>query len=418
MSAEADCSLSWEVSALLSLHSTRYLHSSSDFRVELLPLPICHDVVTQKCYTESRSCCSQFQQQFEQFLKPFLLPELELKLEVDGGPHKSQSLAVFLPDYKEGDTCFGQQIMPKTIRKGPEELGKLFRFKNIANLSTARCYYVDHYSTDPSIHDMMSTSVTLEELIPLWIEAIEHYNNRKTKYTVFKKGLFIGFLSRDCFLKSKFGDKLFSEICRIVQELLDYLKRFERPQEVNEDIVEWDSLCKRNPIIGGVGALGANLSIKSGFAISFLRDELLWSSAVNLMTRRSIGVSLWISFKLTDLKLDISEIKSMLTETKIVRLLRNLNEKKVPFSYFYQYPGTMVETACGNGSAHIVISTGSYIEEITFKRVFSIQGARKWMEFWKFQTPISSNSELATQYGVSCHVLQLIEKIMEKTYTH
>ena len=176
-------------------------------------------------------------------------------------------------------------------------------------------------------------------------------------------------------------------------------------QGISDDAIDWDCVLHdpSQHAISGFGSHGIQLYIKSGFTITLLHDELLWSSAVNLMTAHSRGCSLWISFQWLDAAkhFTLNQLQEMTTQHRVCQLLYDLVKGKVPLFYFYQGSGILVESPYGTGSVHIVISSGDYIEQLAFNRNFSTTGGLKCLWFWSQQYRQEFNSGSATRHNWS-----------------
>jgi hypothetical protein len=203
----------------------------------------------------------------------------------------------------------------------------------------------------------------------------------------------------------KMQENVVSEMMRIGYELKQYIIS---KNPIAKNAIDWDYVLKKQNSISGFGINGIQLYVKCGFTITLLHDELLWSNAVNLMTSHSKGCSLWISFDAIDAcqVFTIQEIAAMMENHSVLTLVKALVNSGIQLSYFYQAPGTMVESPFGNGSMHIVISHGDYIEQLAFNHLFSTEGAQRCFWFWKNQPIVEYNCGRASKYVIPCLKMQ------------
>lgn len=143
--------------------------------------------------------------------------------------------------------------------------------------------------------------------------------------------------------------------------------------------------------LDGFGISGLQVYIKSGDCITWLHDELLWCSALNYMLKESQGCALWIAVGLHDLKqhLPLDQVEQLLLSNKnkhnimeVGILLDTLLKSNVNIEYVFQYPGQLVASPPGNGSAHFVFSYGTLMTQIAWDYSFTIPGAVQCLSYW------------------------------------
>jgi len=176
-----------------------------------------------------------------------------------------------------------------------------------------------------------------------------------------------------------------------------------RPRSREEK--KWD----RNALpwnIGGFGSHASQLYIKSGLSVTKLHDEIGMSSAANYMFKRSSGVALWIGLNLVELNEHMSkeDIQDLMDSSDCADLLGRLYQlRKLPLSpplhvsFCWQTPGTIVYSPPSNGSAHIVVTVGSYVEQLAFNHSFTPNGIRQCLDFWQDSPSVEFNCGRATE---------------------
>lgn len=90
-------------------------------------------------------------------------------------------------------------------------------------------------------------------------------------------------------------------------------------------------------------------------------------SALNFMCTRSRGAALWIGLNLhtASVKLSKHELRRLINGTtfNLVDLLAQLRKLGLQPSMQLQLPGTCIYSPSGQGSAHIVITVGSWVSQ-------------------------------------------------------
>jgi hypothetical protein len=171
------------------------------------------------------------------------------------------------------------------------------------------------------------------------------------------------------------------------------------------------------PPLDGFGIEGAQLYFKHGLSVTWLHDEIMWCSALNYMTKESIGCALWIAVGLNDLKqtLSIMEIDELFQRKPILKvgtLLDTLIKSGAYIEFAFQKPGQMISSPPGNGAAHIVISEGPLLTQLAWNSTFTIPGLMDCLSFWgerdrSFGHISPSNGSMATQVVVPLFTMEL-----------
>ena len=144
--------------------------------------------------------------------------------------------------------------------------------------------------------------------------------------------------------------------------------------------------------LDGFGISGLQVYIKSGECITWLHDELLWCAALNYMLKESQGCALWIAVGMHELKqhMSLDEIEKLLLLSDLDKqnimevgtLLDTLIQSGTHIEYVFQYPGQLVASPPGNGSAHFVFSYGTLMTQVAWDYSFTIPGAVQCLSFW------------------------------------
>jgi hypothetical protein len=160
------------------------------------------------------------------------------------------------------------------------------------------------------------------------------------------------------------------------------------------------------PALDGFGILGLQLYFKNGYCIAWIHDELLWTSALNYMTKNSVGCALWIGIGLHDLKqkMHMMEIDDWFKRDqpdimKIGELLDALIASNTRVEYLYQHPGNMVSSPPGMGAAHLVITYGLFMTQLAWNFSFTLNDSITCLSFWGEQRTDRQFGHLYTNNG-------------------
>jgi hypothetical protein len=119
------------------------------------------------------------------------------------------------------------------------------------------------------------------------------------------------------------------------------------------------------------------------------------------MTVRSRGCALWIGLNMHKASAKWSKDKlRQLVDARTFNLsdmMHQLRKSGLQPSMQMQFPGTCIYSPQGRGSSHIVITLGSWVEQIAINDGMSPSGLVASMNFWDGVEPLLHNSALATR---------------------
>lgn len=119
------------------------------------------------------------------------------------------------------------------------------------------------------------------------------------------------------------------------------------------------------------------------------------------MSIRSRGAALWIGLNMhkASVKLSKDDLRRIINATSfnLSEFLAKLRKLGLSPSMQLQTPGTCIYSPNGTGSAHIVITIGSWVEQIAINYSISPGGLRRANAFWEHVDPLLHNSALATR---------------------
>jgi hypothetical protein len=119
------------------------------------------------------------------------------------------------------------------------------------------------------------------------------------------------------------------------------------------------------------------------------------------MSIRSRGAALWIGLNMhkASVKFSKDDLRRIINATSfnLSDFLSKLRKVGLSPSMQLQTPGTCVFSPNGTGSAHIVITIGSWVEQIAINYSISPGGLRRATAFWEHVDPLLHNSALATR---------------------
>jgi hypothetical protein len=154
-------------------------------------------------------------------------------------------------------------------------------------------------------------------------------------------------------------------------------------------------------VVPGFGCEGTQVFLKIGLCVTMLHDEIGWCSALNYMTVRSRGCALWIGLNMhkASVKWSKDRLRNMIHEKKfnLAHFMAEARKAGLQPSMQVQLPGTCIYSPSGRGSAHIVITMGSWVEQIAINHSLSARGLNEAMGFWEGVEPLLHNSALATR---------------------
>jgi hypothetical protein len=175
---------------------------------------------------------------------------------------------------------------------------------------------------------------------------------------------------------------------RQLQELGQLLQKFyqERVRRSASEIM-YDYIF--TPPIDGFGVKGLQIYFKRGFCITWIHDELLWSSALNFMMPNSVGAALWIGIGLHCLKqyLNMTQIDIWFARQnpdilEVGKLLDVLIATGIPIEYVWQHPGQLVASPPGGAAAHLVISYGVFATQLAWNFSCNLVDMTPCLSFW------------------------------------
>ena len=184
-------------------------------------------------------------------------------------------------------------------------------------------------------------------------------------------------------------------------------KKFLRPKDEHQvdDVLKF--------VIPGFGTRGTQLFLKIGLCVTILHDEIGWCSALNYMTVRSRGCALWIGLNMhkASAKWSKERLRSLINARtfSLTDFIHQLKRSGLQPSMQLQYPGTCIYSPQGRGSAHIVITIGSWVEQIAINDGLSPSGLVGAMHFWDGLEPLLHNSALATRPVIPLMWLQEVK---------
>lgn len=346
-----------------------------------------------------------------------------VELSFDSGNLSSSSLSISQPNFTDSSKPFGN-IIQENLQDAHDKNHwcQAIHMEELNCKSHEIIFKVK--KTNSSNPNSKSWSVKIHEaddlklLIETWNNGLyrtttttQQQQDEKEQDLKQKGNLFCGFMGPDMFRADTdegkiMQEKVVNEMNRIGNEVKEYLVW--KKSNASAAAIDWDQVLQKQNTISGFGTNGIQLYVKCGFTITLLHDELLWSNAVNVMTSHSKGCSLWISFDAIDAcqYFTIPQISEMMESHNVFTLVKALVNSGINLSYFYQTPGTMVESPVGNGSMHIVITHGDYIEQLAFNNLFSVEGGQRCLWFWKNQPIVEYNSARASRFVIPCLKMQ------------
>jgi hypothetical protein len=174
------------------------------------------------------------------------------------------------------------------------------------------------------------------------------------------------------------------------------------------------------PALDGFGVMGLQIYFKNGYCIAWIHDELLWSSALNYMSKNSVGCALWIGIGLHDLKqkMHMMEIDDWFKRDqpdlmKIGELLDALIASNTRVEYLFQRPGDMISSPPGMGAAHIVVTYGLFLTQLAWNFSLSLNDAITCLSFWgeertdrQFGHLYTDNGSMATRSTLPLYTME------------
>ncbi len=337
-------------------------------------------------------------------------------IEVSLENKKSSSLSISQPIYTETLQPFGK-IIRKTINSDDSE-----KWSEAIHMDQINCkqHSVTRKNSRRQKNNSQFWHLVINDLdkpqdvVDTWKICLDKLKNPDNQLEQGEEdsNIFLGFMGPDMYRSDTpkgllVQEKVLKEMIRIGVELKENISSSAGSTQ-DPNVLDWDNFIQKQNAISGFGTNGIQLYVKSGFTVTLLHDEILWSHAVNLMTRHSKGCSLWISFTVIDAcqVFTIEQISKMTENHNVYSLVQKLVKSEIKMSYCYQSPGTMIESPYGNGSMHLVISSADYIEQLAFNNLITTEGGSRCLWFWKNQPIEEANSGKATRYVLPCLKMQ------------
>jgi len=190
--------------------------------------------------------------------------------------------------------------------------------------------------------------------------------------------------------------KLHSRAERMARECVAHL---ESKLQMPADEVPVDDVF--GMVVPGFGCRGVQVFLKQGLCVTMLHDEIGWCSALNYMSIRSRGAALWLGLNMhkASVKLSKDDLRRLINATSfnLSDFLSKLRKLGLSPSMQLQTPGTCIYSPNGTGSAHIVLTVGSWVEQVAINYSLSPSGLRAANMFWEYVDPLLHNSALATR---------------------
>lgn len=163
-------------------------------------------------------------------------------------------------------------------------------------------------------------------------------------------------------------------------------------------------------VVPGFGCAGTQVFVKVGLCLTLLHDEIGWCSALNYMTTRSRGCALWIGLNMhkASVKWSKDRLRHLINAQtfNLSEFLAHMRKSGLQPSMQVQFPGTCIYSPQGSGAAHIVLTVGSWVEQVAINYSMAPKGLASAMHFWDGADTLLHNSALATRCVIPLMWLQ------------
>jgi hypothetical protein len=162
--------------------------------------------------------------------------------------------------------------------------------------------------------------------------------------------------------------------------------------------------------VEGFSPLYSQIYLKFGLCLTLLHDELSWSSAVNYMKEKSLGVAVWIAFNWFEAEekgFTRLDLRHMLERGDISEFLKELIRRGVNLQGVLQHPGQILYSPSSSGSVHLVITSGIYCEQVAWNSTFTTDGIRHSTAWFNQFPPVAFNCSLSNWFTLPLFYLQL-----------
>jgi hypothetical protein len=180
---------------------------------------------------------------------------------------------------------------------------------------------------------------------------------------------------------------------------------------ISSNDLEWNKLCKRWKKPDGFGASLSQMYVKVNCSLTLFHDEIANSAAINVMETSSVGVSLWIAFRIQDLinKLASREeaeamrnrwIGNVVNDNlNLTAYLNDLIGLNIPLYSLIQRPGQVVYSpSTTTGVVHLVLSLGPRIVQHAWNSSVSLPAFRAAVHTFGEDIVRRNNSAAATRF--------------------